>query len=223
MKAECWSKDVSEALNSLVCGESIASGISGGLGEPQLKVMDASKVLAALNSIVRKVWTRVGDCDPRADALPNDCRRKVVVYDRWMSVPWEGMGKPPLPQYLSSSVPTDVWRDLSRFRTSSHRLRVETGRWEGLERRMRVCDLCGAGDIQDEKHVAIECPAIESVRTKYAELLNSCGGDMKNLMLSQSDHLAWFLHDRLRAIDDFNRVIPVDTTEDDAEDGEQPL
>ena len=147
-------------------------------------------------------------------------------------MPWEGGGKPPLPQYLSSGVPADVWRDLSRFRTSSHRRRVETGRWEGLERRMRVCDLCGAGAIQDEKHVALECPAIESVRTKYAELLNSCDGDMKKLMLSQSDSLAWFVHDCLRAIDAFNsvtrgEVVELDVDEDDAEDntedGEQPL
>ena len=66
--AECWSKDVSEALNSLACGESIANGISGGLVEPQLKVVDVSKVLAALNSNERNVWTRVGDCYPRAVA-----------------------------------------------------------------------------------------------------------------------------------------------------------
>ena len=98
-------------------------------------------------------------------------------------MPWEGGGKPPLPQYHSRSVPADVWRDLSRFRTSSHRLRIETGRWEGLERRKRVRHLCGASAIQDEKHVAFECAAIESVRTKYTGLLNSCDGDMKKLML----------------------------------------
>ena len=68
----------------------------------------------------------------------------------------------------------------------------------------------------------VHCPAIESVRTKHTELLNSCDGDKKKLMPVQSDQLAWSVSVFLRAIDAFNRVIQDDTAEDVDVDGEQP-
>ena len=51
-----------------------------------------------------------------------------------------------------------VLRDMSRFRTSAHHLRVETGRWERplLLWQQRVCDLCDLGAVQDEQHVLLE-------------------------------------------------------------------
>ena len=98
-------------------------------------------------------------------------------------------------------------------------LRVETGRWQGIQRRLRNCDMCGTDAIQDEKHVVLECRALEGVRNKYNELLDASDGDMKKLMLSQSDRLAWFVHDCMRAIDASNRHLQDNVNED----GEQPL
>ena len=53
----------------------------------------------------------------------------------------------------------------TRFRLSSHHLKVETGRWARIEAANRVCD-CGNG-IQDESHVLFVCPKTESVREKF--------------------------------------------------------
>ena len=53
----------------------------------------------------------------------------------------------------------------TRLRVSSHRLRIETGRWSRLEREDRLC-VCGA--IQDENHVLFRCTKTDAIRAKYA-------------------------------------------------------
>ena len=49
----------------------------------------------------------------------------------------------------------EVYRiSFSRLRLSSHRLRIETGRWSRIPRDRR---LCPCGQIQDEEHVLAHC------------------------------------------------------------------
>ena len=52
----------------------------------------------------------------------------------------------------------------SRMRLSSHRLRVELGRWARLPRAQR---LCPCGSIQDEPHVLCVCPFTQPLRNSY--------------------------------------------------------
>ena len=52
----------------------------------------------------------------------------------------------------------------TRMRTSSHRLRVETGRWAGIDRERRICK-CGEG-IGDEEHVLTECKLTQHLRDR---------------------------------------------------------
>ena len=70
----------------------------------------------------------------------------------------------------------------TRFRLSSHRLKVETGRWSRIPRENRLCG-CGAGAIQDEIHVLLNCVKTDGIREKYLinkELYNGIGELMKN-------------------------------------------
>ena len=53
----------------------------------------------------------------------------------------------------------------TRFRLSSHRLKIETGRWARIEVQNRVCD-CGGG-VQDESHVLFECSKTKEERALY--------------------------------------------------------
>ena len=53
----------------------------------------------------------------------------------------------------------------TRFRTSSHRLRIETGRWSRTPRERRTCQ-CGEG-IQSEEHVLVNCSLTTPIRQKY--------------------------------------------------------
>lgn len=49
----------------------------------------------------------------------------------------------------------------TRMRLSSHRLRVETGRWARIPREQRRCP---CGQVQDEEHVLLLCPLSDHLR-----------------------------------------------------------
>ena len=53
----------------------------------------------------------------------------------------------------------------TKFRLSSHHLKIETGRWARIDVEDRVCD-CGGG-VQDEQHVLFSFPKTESERTQF--------------------------------------------------------
>ena len=76
----------------------------------------------------------------------------------------------PLPGYMKVDLPKHIRRNVSCFRLQAHRLRVETARF--CEGASSVCDKCGAGDVQDEKHVLFHCSCEQvcDVRAKYADL-----------------------------------------------------
>ena len=71
------------------------------------------------------------------------------------------------PIYQNSDEPLDDYLRIAftRFRTSSHRLKVETGRWSRLPRERRICK-CGVG-VQSEEHVLVECELAEPIKQKY--------------------------------------------------------
>ena len=53
----------------------------------------------------------------------------------------------------------------TRMRTSSHRLKIETGRWSRIDRNERLCK-CGQA-IGDEEHVLTQCPLTQNLRDEY--------------------------------------------------------
>ena len=53
----------------------------------------------------------------------------------------------------------------TRMRTSSHRLRIETGRWAKLNREQRLCK-CGQS-VGDEEHALTQCTLTQSLRDTY--------------------------------------------------------
>ena len=57
---------------------------------------------------------------------------------------------------------------LSRLRTSSHRLEIETGRWSRPVRKSiaeRLCFLCNT--LEDEFHFILECLVYSDFRSQY--------------------------------------------------------
>ena len=58
---------------------------------------------------------------------------------------------------------------LSRLRLSSHKLRIETGRYSQnrTERRNRLCTFCDKGEIEDEYHFILICEAYQQLRRLY--------------------------------------------------------
>ena len=85
----------------------------------------------------------------------------------------------------------------TRFRTSSHRLRVETGRWSRLPRERRLCK-CGAG-IQTEQHVLIDCELAEPIEEKYGFSIN-CFNTFRST--SKSEKQLQMLHEISKFFED---------------------
>ena len=54
----------------------------------------------------------------------------------------------------------------SRFRLSSHNLKIETGRWSRIQRENRTC-ACTHGGVQDEEHVIMCCTKLNELRARY--------------------------------------------------------
>ncbi len=54
----------------------------------------------------------------------------------------------------------------SRFRLSSHNLRIELGRWTRTPREERRCH-CELAQVQDESHVTFHCPVTSGIRNTF--------------------------------------------------------
>ena len=58
-------------------------------------------------------------------------------------------------------------KDLCKFRCGSHHLPCVQGRYEGIPRHNRLCNLCNFGIIGDEFHYLFECDYFKESRDKY--------------------------------------------------------
>lgn len=56
---------------------------------------------------------------------------------------------------------------LSRFRCSSHCLKIETDRKNEIDRNERLCDLCDLGVVENEYHFLLVCPFFKTLRNTY--------------------------------------------------------
>ena len=63
-----------------------------------------------------------------------------------------------LESYLNLDIDKKYKLALTRFRTSSHSLMIETGRYENTPREQRICQFCNMGKIEDEYHFLLDCP-----------------------------------------------------------------
>jgi hypothetical protein len=78
---------------------------------------------------------------------------------------------------------------LTRIRTSAHNLFIETGRWTGVDRADRKCNLCNIDVIEDEFHIILECDMYADLRIKFIPLYYRTNISMHKLInMLQSDN-----------------------------------
>ncbi|KAL4854621.1 LINE-1 reverse transcriptase [Chlorella vulgaris] len=65
-------------------------------------------------------------------------------------------------------------RRLAQWRTGSHWLAEETGRWQGLLREQRPCPHCH-NPLEDVRHVVYDCPLYAELRQEFGDLFPSTG------------------------------------------------
>ena len=56
-----------------------------------------------------------------------------------------------------------------RFRTGNHKLSIETGRWNKIERNLRYCNLCHCNEIGDEFHYTLQCSSLANFQAQYLD------------------------------------------------------
>lgn len=73
-----------------------------------------------------------------------------------------------LEQYLISCS-RSIYRSIVSFRTSNHRLPIEIGRYNNVERHQRICQICEGNNLGDEYHYLVECnnAEISELRNTY--------------------------------------------------------
>ena len=54
-----------------------------------------------------------------------------------------------------------------KFRSVDHKLPIETGRYTRIPRNERVCKMCNSGQLGDEFHFCLECPALKELRNTF--------------------------------------------------------
>lgn len=58
----------------------------------------------------------------------------------------------------------DNRRAITKLRTSSHDLLIETGRWYNIDRNARLCIKCKNNAIEDETHLIFDCNLYKNIR-----------------------------------------------------------
>ena len=54
-----------------------------------------------------------------------------------------------------------------KLRISSHKLKIETVRYENIPRDEMLCSLCNCNRIEDETHFLLDCPSFSSIREMF--------------------------------------------------------
>ena len=78
-----------------------------------------------------------------------------------------------LEEYLSSTKNPSHRRLLSKFRTSSHKLHIESGRYNKTPREQRLCEYCDTNEIEDEYHFTLSCKYYEQQRNDLTNTLQN--------------------------------------------------
>ena len=60
---------------------------------------------------------------------------------------------------------------LAKLRLSSHKLNIEIGRHNSIDRQDKTCIRCNLNDIEDEFHFVLVCPDYIYLRNAYSQIL----------------------------------------------------
>ena len=82
---------------------------------------------------------------------------------------WEAYetSQPEAQAHIRIPMPHMARRAITLMRTRSHMLKIETGGWLKTDAQKRTCMFCNMQASEDEKHVALRCPAYKYIRANF--------------------------------------------------------
>ena len=95
-------------------------------------------------------------------------------------------------EYLTSVNNYKYRRSICKFRVSSHRLLIETGRYHSIPRHERICKNCTRNVVEDEIHFLIQCDKFSQEREKLLKLVYSKVNKFSDL--SEKEKFYWILN-----------------------------
>lgn len=87
---------------------------------------------------------------------------------------------------------------VAQLRTGSHWLKVETGRWQRLEKNARVCPHCKSAAVEDEMHMIFDCPRYAGLRQLFADLFSSGDRNLGSFLSQDPVRVAQFIYECYR-------------------------
>ena len=130
----------------------------------------------------------------------NNRKSNIQLSDQTMNVRYRSMIGFTSPAILYDSCLDDKLRTIiTRWRLSSHKLRIETGRYTNpkILRVNRLCKICAI--IEDEHHAIYHCRAHTTIRRNYQKDLDLQNDDIASLLnpltISNAISLAAFLNE----------------------------
>lgn len=99
-------------------------------------------------------------------------------------------------KYLSITMPGKYRSAYAKFRAGVAPIKIETGRYEGIDVNERFCFNCRKNDlniIEDEKHVLLECPEYADLRTIFFNSVCNIESSFSNL--SNEEKFLFMFHD----------------------------
>ena len=130
----------------------------------------------------------------------NNRKSNIQLSDQTMNVRYRSMIGFTSPAILYDSCLDDKLRTIiTRWRLSSHKLRIETGRYTNpkILRVNRLCKICAI--IEDEHHAIYHCRAHTSIRRNYQKDLDLQNDNVASLLnpltISNAISLAAFLNE----------------------------
>ena len=100
---------------------------------------------------------------------------------------------------LKANLERNVRSLIAKLKSGILPLRLETGRYKGMNREDRVCQVCDNGEVEDEVHFLFRCkplkhirkPYVKSIRAEFPALKKTDYIPMFKIMVNQ-DHIKEF-------------------------------
>ncbi len=82
--------------------------------------------------------------------------------------------------YLSLINNFELRRNLTKFRVSSHHLRIESGRYQGILPHLRTCEQCDSCEVEDDIHFLFCCNKFSGDRHELYDIITNACHNFKN-------------------------------------------